>query len=135
MKTWSKDPRTKVGCVLVQGKRDISRGYNGFPENISDNLSRLNDPYFKGKVIIHAEANAIINAGKFGVETDGCTAYVTYHPCCNCASMLIQSGVKKIICPSPTYASDKWVADFKLASDILYEAGVLVLYYEPNHEP
>ena len=129
VRTWSKDPKRQVGCVLAIDKRDVSRGYNGFPEGLSDDLSRLKDPFFKGKVIIHAEVNAILNAAKFGVKTAGSTAYVTYHPCAPCASQLIQAGVVKLVCPSPKQASDKWAMDFSLASDILFEAGVLVLYY------
>jgi dCMP deaminase len=126
---WSKDPKKKVGCVLVQGKRDISKGYNGFPENLSDDLLRLTNPEFKDRVIIHAEWNAVINAAKFGIPVEGSTAFVTYHPCCRCASVLIQAGVKRVVCPPPKLSSEKWRKDFQLSSDILYEAGVLVHYY------
>ena len=127
--TWSKDPNRQVGCVLSLGKTAVSEGYNGFPENLSDDLYRLKDSNFKNRVIIHAEANAIINAGKFGISTQGSTAYITYHPCARCASMLIQAGIKKIVCPNPRLASPKWQEDFNVSSDILVEAGVLTLYY------
>lgn len=130
---WSKDPNKKVGCVLVLGKRSIAEGYNGFPEGLSDDLSRLKNAFFKDRVIIHAEKNAVINAGKFGVATEGATAYVNYHPCARCASVLIQAGIRKIVCPSPELASPKWKEDFKLSSDILVEANVLTLYYHLNH--
>lgn len=126
---WSKDPNKKVGCVLALGKRSIAEGYNGFPEGLSDDLSRLKNQFFKDRVILHAEKNAVINAGKFGVATEGATAYVNYHPCASCASVLIQAGIKKIVCPSPSEASDKWKEDFKLSSDILVEAGLLTIYY------
>lgn len=135
VKTWSKDPNKKVGCVLVKGKRDIAKGYNGFPEKLSDDLSRLKDPGFKDKVIIHAEKNAIYHALDFGVSVRGCSAYVTFHPCARCASMLIEVGIKKIVCPSPRDSPDKWKRDFALSSDILYEAGVLVLYYDSANLP
>lgn len=126
---WSKDPNKKVGCVLALGKRSIAEGYNGFPEGLSDDLSRLKNPFFKDRVILHAEKNAVINAGKFGVATEGATAYVNYHPCASCASVLIQAGIKKVVCPSPGEASEKWKEDFKLSSDILVEAGLLTIYY------
>lgn len=126
---WSKDPNRKVGCVLVLEKRSIAEGYNGFPGSLSDSLYRLKDSFFKDRVILHAEKNAVINAGKFGVATAGATAYVNYHPCASCASVLIQAGIRKVVCPSPSEASEKWVRDFKLSSDILVEAGVLTLYY------
>lgn len=127
--TWSKDPNKKVGCVLALGKRSIAEGYNGFPEGLSDDLSRLRNPSFKDRVILHAEKNAVINAGKFGVATEGATAYVTYHPCASCASVLIQAGIRRIVCPKPENSSEKWREDFQLSSDILVEAGVLTLYY------
>jgi dCMP deaminase len=132
VKTWSKDPRKKVGCVLVKGKRDIAKGYNGLPEKLSDDLSRLKNPEFKDKVIIHAEKNAIYHALDFGIPVRGCTAYITYHPCARCASMLIEVGISKIVCPSPKLAPPKWEQDFSLSSNILYEAGILVLYYDPE---
>lgn len=130
VESWSKDPNRKVGCVLARDKRDVSKGYNGFPCGLSDDLSRLENPSYKGKVIIHAETNAVINAAKFGISTEGCTAYVTYHPCARCASVLIEAGIKKIVCPNPSLSSPKWADDFKLSSDILYESGVLTLYYK-----
>lgn len=127
--SWSKDPKRKVGCVLVVGKRDISKGYNGLPVGLSDTLERLTQPSFKDRVIIHAEVNAILNAAKFGVSTEGATAYITRHPCSNCASHLIQAGITKVICPSPDFSSEKWSESFKVASDIMLEAGLLTLYY------
>lgn len=130
--SWSKDPRRKVGCVLVKGKREISMGYNGFPEHLSDSLLRLNTPSFKDRVIIHAEWNAIINAAKFGVPVEGSSAYITYHPCSRCASVLIQAGVKRVVCPPPSYASEKWKDDFQISSDILVEADIPVYFYNPE---
>jgi len=93
----------------------------------------MNAP-FKGKVIIHAEVNAILNAVKFGVSTIGSTAYVTYHPCATCASVLIGAGIQKVICPPPHHGSPKWAEDFKMASDLMVEAGVPVLYYPSKDE-
>jgi dCMP deaminase len=126
--SWSKDPNRKVGCVLAIEKRSIAEGYNGFPEGLSDDLQRLMNPSFKDRVILHAEENAVINAGKFGVATEGSTAYVNYHPCARCASVLIQAGIRRVVCPSPKSASDKWLQDFRLSSDILVEAGVITIY-------
>jgi dCMP deaminase len=130
--SWSKDPRRKVGCVLVKGKREVSMGYNGFPEDLSDSLERLTNPSFKDRVIIHAEWNAVINAAKFGVPVEGTSAYITYHPCSRCASVLIQAGVKRVVCPPPSYASEKWKEDFQTSSDILVEADIPVYFYNPE---
>jgi dCMP deaminase len=128
--SWSKDPKRKVGCVISHGKRDVAKGYNGFPHSLSDDLNRLRSPAYKDKVIIHAELNAIVNASKFGVSLENATAYVTLHPCTRCSSLLVQSGIVKIVCPPPLVPeSSKWYDDFKMSSDLLFEAGLTVLYY------
>ncbi len=132
--SWSKDPKQKVGCVMVKDKRAICEGFNGFPEGLSDDLHRLKDSDYKNKVIIHAERNAIIDATRRGSTLLGATAYITRHPCSPCASMLAQAGVKKIICPAPVLSGSKWSDSFKIASDLLCEVRVQVIYFDENHE-
>ena len=129
---WSKDPGTKVGCVLVKDRRIVSTGYNGFPQSLSDDLSRYRDRDFKLAITIHAEANAILNAAKNGSRTENCVAYVTFPPCTQCASALIQAGITTIVCPDPAKAPDRWKKSFTLASNLLSEASVKVLYYEES---
>jgi len=121
-----------VGCVLVKNRRILSTGYNGFPQNISDQHLFTGDREYKLAVTIHAEANAILNAAKNGASTDGSTAYVTFPPCSNCASALIQAGVAEVICPHPDQAPERWMKSFSLGSQLLYEAGVQTLYYEDS---
>ena len=128
--SWSHDPGTKVGCVLVSNKRILSVGYNGFPANISDSLERYANRDFKLAAVVHSEANAILNAAKNGATTEGSTAYVTFPPCSQCAAALIQAGVSKVVCPNPENAPERWRASFKLANDLLYEAGLTVIYYQ-----
>jgi dCMP deaminase len=127
--TWSKDPSTKCGCVLVKDRRVIATGYNGFPANISDTFERYNNRDFKLAAVVHAEKNALFNAAKNGSTTEGCTAYITWPPCCQCASALIQAGVTLVVCPNPNTAPTRWVENFLLANELLFEAGVTVLYY------
>ena len=127
--SWSKDPSTQCGCVLVKNKRILSVGYNGFPSNISDSLDRYQNREFKLAAVVHAETNALFNAAKNGSTTEGCTAYVTWPPCSQCASALIQAGVSKVICPATATAPKRWIDNFIFASDLLYEAGVTVIYY------
>ena len=134
IKTWSKDPRRQVGCVLVRDKRILSTGYNGFPKGVLDSEIRLKDKSFKNQIIVHAEVNAVIQAALHGNSTEGATAYSTYHPCTQCASTLINAGVTKIICPSYSFSKEARRDNFKMSSDILFEAGVTVLYYPPNYE-
>lgn len=129
IRTWSKDPGTKVGCVLVQERRMIASGYNGFPSTLSDSLELYENRDYKLAVTVHAEANAIMNAAKNGAKTESCTAYVTFPPCSQCAASLIQAGVSKVVCPNPAKAPERWRASFKLANEMLYESGVELLYY------
>ena len=127
--SWSRDPGTKVGCVLVLEKRILSVGFNGFPQNLSDSLELYEDRQYKLAVTVHAEANAILNAAKNGAKTQSCTAYVTFPPCSQCAAALIQAGVTMVICPNPANAPERWRASFKLANEMLYQSGVKLLYY------
>ena len=132
VQSWSKDPSTKCGCVIVRDRRILSTGYNGLPANLSDSLTRYQDREYKLATIIHAEKNAIFNAAKNGSTTEGSTAYVTWPPCSQCASALIQAGVAKVVCPNPNTAPERWRANFQIANELLYEAGVTVLYYSDS---
>jgi dCMP deaminase len=129
VRLWSKDPGTKVGCVLVNERRILSTGYNGFPATISDDLERYIDREYKLSVTVHAEKNAILNAAKNGTKVQGSTLYVTFPPCSQCASAIIQAGVAQIVCPDPASAPERWRSNFQAANNLFYEAGVKVLYY------
>ena len=122
--TWSKDPSTKVGCVLVKNKRVISTGYNGFPKNIRDNFDRLMDREQKYEITVHAEVNAVTTAALHGVSTEGSTAYITLMPCSRCASVLINAGVTAVCVLANPVIPDRWLSNFILASKLLAEAGV-----------
>ena len=99
---WSKDPSTKVGCVVVGEDREIrSTGFNGFPRGISDDNERLTDRNQKYPLICHAEENAIMHAARIGVSLKGSTAFVTWPPCSRCARSLIQAGIREVVYPSP----------------------------------
>ena len=132
VRLWSKDPGTKVGCVLVQDRRMIASGYNGFPSTLSDSLDLYENREYKLAVTVHAESNAIMNAAKNGAKTESCTAYVTFPPCSQCAASLIQAGVRKVVCPDPAHAPERWRASFKLANEMLYQSGVKLFYYSED---
>ena len=121
---WSKDPSTKVGCVLVKNKRVISTGYNGFPKNISDSFDRLMDREQKYEMTVHAEINAITTAALHGVSTEGATAYITFNPCSRCAAVLINAGVDSVYVSTANDIPTRWLENFILASKMLAEAGV-----------
>lgn len=117
--TWSKDPSTKVGSVIVKDKRILSHGYNGFPRGVSDD-HRLLDRVTKYQIVVHAEVNAILNAR---VPVAGATLYSTFFPCPQCAAAIIQAGIKAVV--SVRNPSDDRHRDaISLSQKILTEAGV-----------
>ena len=107
--TWSKDPSTKCGAVIVNPKRHpISVGYNGLPKEMPDDPAILNNRIEKYKHVIHAEANAILNAD---ITVADCTLYVT-HPCCeNCAHFIAESGIRRVVYPSNPEFEARWNAE------------------------
>ena len=122
--TWSKDPSTKVGCVLVSpDRRQIAMGYNGLPAGVRDTAERLGDKVLKNQLTVHAELNAILNAR---VDLTGWTLYVTKPPCVSCAAAIIQAGIKKVVCP-PLEMHSSWFKSQAQAWDLLTEAGVKCL--------
>ncbi len=124
---WSKDPSTKVGCVVVGQDREIrSTGFNGFPRGITDDAERLTDRSKKYPLICHAEENAIMHAARIGVSLKGCKAYVTWPPCTRCARSLIQAGVVEVIYPAGCDVPDRWAEDFDMSIGMMNEAGVNV---------
>lgn len=94
--TWSKDPSTKVGAVIVNDKKEIiSLGYNGLPSKIPDVQAILQNREEKYKYILHAETNAILTAR---TNVTDCVLYTyPFLPCTNCASMIIQAGIKCVV--------------------------------------
>ena len=124
---WSKDPSTKVGCVVVGPDREIrSTGFNGFPRGIQDSDERLTNRDLKYPLICHAEENAIMHAARIGLALKGCTAYVTWPPCTRCARSLIQAGVSEIVIPSGLEIPDRWWDDFEMSMGLLREAEVTI---------
>ena len=122
--SWSKDPSTKVGCVVVGEDREIrSTGFNGFPRGIKDDEERLADRAQKYPLICHAEENAIMHAARTGISLKGNTAYVTWPPCSRCTRSLIQAGVSEVVYPANINIPDRWQADFATASAMMEEAG------------
>jgi len=87
--------RRKVGAILVKDKMIISDGYNGTPsgfENICEDENNVTKPY-----VLHAEANAITKVAKSNNSSEGATLYVTSSPCMECAKLIIQAGIKRVV--------------------------------------
>ncbi|WP_372774473.1 cytidine/deoxycytidylate deaminase family protein [Mangrovibacterium sp.] len=87
--------RRQVGAILVKDQMIISDGYNGTPsgfENICEDENNKTKPY-----VLHAEANAITKVAKSSNSSDGATMYVTSSPCLECAKLIIQAGIKRVV--------------------------------------
>ena len=87
--------RRKVGAILVKDKMIISDGYNGTPagfENVCEDAAGATKPY-----VPHAEANAITKVARSNNSSDGSTLYVTASPCVECAKLIIQSGIRRVV--------------------------------------
>lgn len=99
--SWSKDPSTKVGCVIVDPdtNRIAGVGFNGFPRGMCDHKELYECRETKYSRTIHAEVNAVLNSSG---SVEGMTAYVTAPPCTSCALVLIQSGVSRVVCNRPS---------------------------------
>tara|TARA_B100001250_G_C19181622_1_gene521221 strand:- start:120 stop:554 length:435 start_codon:yes stop_codon:yes gene_type:complete len=123
--SWSKDPSTQVGCVVVGPDREIrSTGFNGLPRGIEDSKDRLNNREIKYPMICHAEENAIMHAARIGISLKDCIAYVTWPPCTRCARSLIQAGISEVIYPKAIDVPDRWIEDFDLSLEMFKEAAV-----------
>lgn len=123
--TFSKDPSTKVGAVIVDNdNRVISIGYNGFPKGIRDD-NRLDNRDLKYDMVVHAEANALLFAN---APVKGCTIYTwPFQPCSRCASLIIQAGIQRVV--SIENEETRWVSNFQLAHDMLTEARIKIDHY------
>lgn len=95
---WSENSyckRRQVGALIVKDKSIISDGYNGTPsgfENLCEDENDRTKPY-----VLHAEANAITKVAKSSNSSEGATLYVTASPCIECAKLIIQSGIVRVV--------------------------------------
>ncbi len=110
--------RRQVGCLVVKDKRIISDGYNGTPsgfENVCEDEDGLTKPY-----VLHAEANAITKLARSHNNSEGATLYVTDSPCIECAKLIIQSGIRRIV----------FARQYRLTEgvDLLRRAGLEILH-------
>ena len=114
--------RRKVGALVVKQKMIISDGYNGTPsgfENICEDENNVTKPY-----VLHAEANAITKLARSSNNSDGATLYVTASPCIECAKLIIQAGIKRVV-----YGEKYRLED---GINLLKRAGIEVIYKNVN---
>ena len=130
--TWSKDPSTKVGSLVVdKNKRIVSTGYNGFPKGINDSSNRYNDRDIKYPMVLHSEMNCLLFAQRDLID---CTIYIyPMPPCARCSSAIIQSNIKKIVSIMPTKDQMKrWGDDFGLSKQMYNEANIDFILYNKD---
>ncbi len=114
--------RRKVGALVVKDKMIISDGYNGTPsgfENVCEDEHQLTKPY-----VLHAEANAITKLARSSNNSDGSTLYVTASPCIECAKLIIQAGIKRVV-----YGEKYRLED---GINLLRRAGIEVIFLDPE---
>lgn len=114
--------RRKVGALLVKDKMIISDGYNGTPsgfENVCEDDTFRTKPY-----VLHAEANAITKVARSYNSSDGATLYVTACPCIECAKLIIQAGIRRVVYGEPYHMED--------GLRLLERAGIEVVFCDNN---
>ena len=114
--------RRQVGALVVKDKAIISDGYNGTPsgfENICEDDNNVTKPY-----VLHAEANAITKLARSHNSSDGATLYVTASPCIECAKLIVQAGIKRVV-----YAEHYRLED---GINLLKRANINVEYINPD---
>lgn len=116
--------RRKVGALVVKEKMIISDGYNGTPsgfENVCEDENNITKPY-----VLHAEANAITKLARSSNNSDESTLYVTAAPCIECAKLIIQAGIKRVV-----YGEKYRLED---GINLLKKANIEVLYLNPDEQ-
>jgi dCMP deaminase len=128
--SWSKDPSTQTGAVLVDVDRNIvSVGYNGFPRYMDDTAELYANRETKYSRIIHCEMNAVLNAKR---STEACTLYTwPFLSCDRCAVHMIQAGVIRAVAPKlPPELEERWKDSVEKTKSYFNEAMVSVTEYE-----
>jgi len=139
--TWSKDPSTKVGAVLVNYLHNCEFiGYNGFPRGVADLKERYDNRELKYKMVVHAEQNCILKAKEFA---RGATIYVypsfALPPICHdCCKLAIQAGVATIVGYTPDESDprvQRWAESIGVAREMCMEAGITWRSYKEYADP
>lgn len=131
--TWSKDPSTKVGAVIVDSKRRIVTAcYNGLPRDMSDAPEILDDREMKYACTIHAEENAMLLAQR---SLEGCTLYVSALPPCGpCAAKILQVGIQRVVAPRIVNPDlrQRWLKSLLAAQKVFENTVVLDFVSDEN---
>lgn len=127
MATLSKYPRTKVAAIAFGPGMEIrATGWNGAPRGSdADADHRLQDREESLHWIAHAEANVIANAARSGASLDKCVLLVTHPPCMSCAKLIVQAGIRAVICPEPNEEfRSRWQEDMDRTAMLFAECSI-----------
>lgn len=129
----SPDPSTQNGAVLVRDREIIGSGCNRFPTGVHNTDERWNNRELKYPRVIHAETAAIIDAAKYGLETDGATLYCPWYACDRCAVVIIEAGIVEVVGHQDVlefarYHNPRWDESISVALEMFTEAGVLATW-------
>ena len=151
IKRKSKDPSTKVGCIITTNNNSIvSTGFNGFPIGVTD--KNIEDYGYKRDIVKeryvnrknklmymeHAERNSIYLASRRGIPLEGCKIYISWYPCCDCCRAIIQTGIKEIIIDGRNYDEDdkywqeRWKESIEVTKIMLKEAKIKITVWKGN---
>ena len=156
----SKDRSTKTGAVFfdLEDYSILQTGYNGFPRRVYDSgqdylehkawleapetlraravqIEARHDRPAKYLWTVHAEANAICTAAKYGIPLNGCGVAMPWYPCSRCAGELIQVGVKYVLCVRPNFDDPKYGPDFQMVNEMFQEVGMFVEFIPKKSRP
>ena len=112
--------RRRVGALIVKDQMIISDGYNGTPsgfENVCEDDNNVTKPY-----VLHAEANAITKVAASNNNSTGATIYITSSPCIECAKLIIQAGIKRVVFSEKYHTEEGF--------NLLIRAGIIIDYIE-----
>jgi dCMP deaminase len=128
--SWSKDPSSKIGAVIVDDNRRIlATGYNGFPRGVKDD-ERLLEKSTKYPLVVHAELNALMNSLWNGVSVKDATLFVYGLPICSdCAKSVVQSGINTIVIAKPDDGiNPRWAESWNgISLPLFEECGIRVV--------
>jgi len=129
--TWSKDQSSKVGCVIVGPDNEVrSTGYNGFPRGANDGVASRYSRPDKYLWTEHAERNAIYNAARAGISLDGCSMYLPWFPCVDCARAVVQTGIRVLVAAVPDWNDEQWGTHFRVAKELFDEVGIQLRLFD-----
>jgi dCMP deaminase len=97
---------------------------------VDDNIGARHERPAKYSWTEHAERNAIYNAARLGISIQGCTAYINWFPCIDCARALVQVGISRLVALEPDREDEKWGADFKFSQAMFKEAKLEVVLFD-----